>query len=320
MGNRLQVRRSAKGLARRAGARALRAPAARRAALRLAGARDHGLVLLYHRVSPDGPQPDEMVTTLLPQTLRAHLEAVGEMADIVGLDRLVAERGTGRLRVAVTFDDDDPRFVDHVLPLLGELGVVATFFLSGRTLHGLGPYWWELVEAEIADVGLAAAARRRGSSAATGAALARAIIDGTVPELADQAYAGAIRQLQPDEMRRIAAAGMTVGWHTLTHPSLPTLGDEQLAAALRDGRDALAAAVGQPLNLFAYPYARFDARSVAAARAAGLAAAFTGIGAPVTPAADRWQLGRYEPRTSDMDVFVAELALRAARLGSGQVL
>jgi peptidoglycan/xylan/chitin deacetylase (PgdA/CDA1 family) len=46
--------------------------------------------------------------------------------------------------------------------VLEAMRVPATFFLSGRALHGLGPYWWSLLERSIRSRGLEATRRLLG--------------------------------------------------------------------------------------------------------------------------------------------------------------
>src|SRR4029453_14112015 len=84
----------------------------------------------------------------VPETLFAHqVQALGELGEIVPLTDLLGPRDpTWRSRFALTFDDDYRTHAESVLPVLGRLGVHGTFFLSGRRLHGLGPYWLEVLE------------------------------------------------------------------------------------------------------------------------------------------------------------------------------
>src|SRR5262245_28797218 len=122
-----------------------------RAAARL---RRRALVLIYHRVGPPLPADCEVVPSVPVDVFKMHLHALRELVDLVPLDRIVSagpetgSLGSGsRPAVALTFDDDLPSHVQYALPVLRELGVPATFFLSGRALHGLGPYWFQSLEA-----------------------------------------------------------------------------------------------------------------------------------------------------------------------------
>lgn len=151
----------------RAVAGAFQAAPLRRAALGAAAARGRAMVLLYHRISPEGARPYEVVRSVSASLLRRQLEAVSHVADIVPLSQLLGEldepRGAHRRpRVAITFDDDDAGHVRHALPVLAALGARATFFLSGRALHGLGAYWWVALERMITERGLRGACQTLG--------------------------------------------------------------------------------------------------------------------------------------------------------------
>ena len=47
------------------------------------------------------------------------------------------------LPLALTFDDDYDSHAREVLPILQQLRLHGTFFLSGRALNGLGGYWFQ---------------------------------------------------------------------------------------------------------------------------------------------------------------------------------
>jgi peptidoglycan/xylan/chitin deacetylase (PgdA/CDA1 family) len=300
---------------------AMRHPLARTAAIRAAALRGHGLVLVYHRVRADGDVArSEAVASLDRSRLRAQLEALAELGEVVGLPQLLSPpSGRRRPRFALTFDDDYPHHVDHALPVLREVGTPGTFFLSGRALHGLGPYWWERLEALVSAEGVEQAGRAlgiRGDSTQELAAAcernpaARSRLAGLAPGVVEG-------PLGVEGIRALAAAGMTLGFHTLEHPLLPGLDRDQLAAALTTGREELAAAAGRPMTLLAYPHGKADRRVARAARAAGYTAAWTGWPQPAQAGDDRFLLGRWEPGPLDRDAFVASVAVRLHRAAPG---
>jgi peptidoglycan/xylan/chitin deacetylase (PgdA/CDA1 family) len=290
----------------------------RTAAVRAAAWRCHGLVLVYHRVRADGDQGQvEVVPSLERGLLRAQLLALAELGDIADLpDLLDPPAHRRRPRFALTFDDDYPHHAAHALPVLRELGVPATFFLSGRALHGLGPYWWQSLEALVAAEGVAGAGRALGIVAGGAQALAAACEAdaAALRRLAEVAAGDAEVPLGTDGIRALAAAGMTLGFHTLEHPLLPALDDEALAAALSLGRAELAAVAGRPLTLLAYPHGKADTRVARATRCAGYRAAWTGWPRPARHGDDPFLLGRWEPGPLDPDAFAAAVAIRLHRV------
>jgi peptidoglycan/xylan/chitin deacetylase (PgdA/CDA1 family) len=93
------------------------------------------------------------------------------------------------------------------------------------------------------------------------------------------------RILDADELRRLHAAGVEIGAHTLTHPDLTQLTREAACEQLEGSRTALEAILQTPVTSAAYPYGRATAETVHACAAAGFSAAgrTTGQGAPERP-------------------------------------
>jgi peptidoglycan/xylan/chitin deacetylase (PgdA/CDA1 family) len=85
------------------------------------------------------------------------------------------------------------------------------------------------------------------------------------------------------QIHRLIRSGWEVDSHTVTHPDLRTLPDAQLRRELVDSRAFIRRRFGVPADYFCYPGGRFDARVLAAVRAAGYRAATTtqpGLAAP----------------------------------------
>ena len=305
--------------ARRIVTTVLRSSTVNGAARAIASARGHRLVLVYHRLGAPVPAGCEVVPSVPVSLFKAQLQALGAVVDFVALAEVIAEnRGRAgghqrRPRVAVTFDDDLPSHVDHALPVLQELGVPATFFLSGRALHGLGAYWFQHLEAlhiRHGERGTAALLRMPELQAGqlVLACERRADLRSRVVELAAGLPIPEI--LQPDAIATLAAAGMTVGFHTVGHDRLPDLNDAALESAVSRGGEDLAAAAGSAVRYFAYPHGKADARSAVAVRRAGFDAAFTGAPRPVRDGDDMYCLGRWEPGPLGVDDLLVNLAIR----------
>jgi peptidoglycan/xylan/chitin deacetylase (PgdA/CDA1 family) len=299
-----------------AGKAVLRVAPLHAAAMRAAAARGNGLAVLYHRVTTDdAAPPGDLVPSIPRRLLRRQLEALGEVGELVPLERLRAPAvDRRRPRFGLSFDDDYRSHGEQVLPILQGLGVTGTFFLSGRSLHHLGPYWFESLERLVAEQGLEHTQRRLGVDAATATDLA-ALCERSprLQHLVSTAVDLAPRHLRPPQITELAKAGMAVGFHTLHHRRLVDLDGEGLRRALADGREALEAAIGRRVDLLAYPHGKADARVAAAARTAGYRMAWTGWPRPVRSADDPFLLGRWEPGPLQTDAFVAALAIRVNR-------
>lgn len=309
-------------LAKRAAMRMLGCSVVSRALRALARARGHRLVLVYHRVGAPAPLGCEIVPSVTVDVFRAHLQALGDVVELVTLDAILAEGGrvagadAGRPAVAVTFDDDLPSHQADALPLLRAAGVPAAFFLSGRALHGKGPYWFQWLEALIAAHGSERAAAVLGVPEARPADLALACErDSAVQQRLAEASVDVPRPaiLDAEGIAALSAAGMTIGFHTLDHSVLPSLDDAALEDAVTRGSDRLAAVAGAAVRYFAYPHGKVDARSAAAVRRAEFTAAFTGIPGPLRPQTNRHRVGRWEPGALGVDDLLVMLALQFHR-------
>ncbi|HWQ35065.1 MAG TPA: polysaccharide deacetylase family protein [Blastocatellia bacterium] len=78
-----------------------------------------------------------------------------------------------------------------------------------------------------------------------------------------------------EQLREMAAAGIEIGSHTVTHPILTTLEPAQLDAELRESRARLTAGLHREVKLFCYPNGDSDRRVRAAAGRAGYQCAAT---------------------------------------------
>lgn len=280
--------------------------AVREPVCRLAAAHGRSLVLCYHRIAPGG---GDIIKPLSPERFAEQLDALQAIGDIVTLrDLLDAQGRRNRPLFALTFDDDDPSHVRYALPVLQQYGISATFFLSGRTLHGLGAYWWTRLEQQVAEIGLEQTTVMLGYQAQSLSDLARICRRSARP--VDVTPSAMPPGMEPRDISALADAGMTIGFHTLHHEFLPLLDDRALAKALTEGRDALAAAAGAPIDLFAYPYGGSDARIADAVRRAGYRAAVTTLERPVSRRSNRWDLGRWQPGRLGAREICAEAVFR----------
>jgi peptidoglycan/xylan/chitin deacetylase (PgdA/CDA1 family) len=77
------------------------------------------------------------------------------------------------------------------------------------------------------------------------------------------------------QVRKLLADGWELGSHTLTHPDMTTLDDAALRRELVESRKAIERRFGLRPEFFCYPAGRYDARVIAAVRAAGYRGATT---------------------------------------------
>jgi len=285
----------------------------RHTAIQAARARRRNLILIYHRIGDPHLEPTPIVPTLPAELFSRQIDALKSLGKIVPLrDVLGSDMDDWAVRFAITFDDDDWRHQRYALPVLQAQHVHATFFLSGRSLHGLGPYWWELLEAAIDHHGLARVSRALDMPADDPAGLAARYQAAPVPDrlrgldVPGRDYSA----LDARHIRCLADAGMEIGFHTLHHPVLVDLPPPEVDRALLTGRQDLAQAAGQPVELFAYPHGQANQAVSKQVMQAGYQAAFTGSGRSVAARDNRFLLSRWEPSSLEGDAFLASVAMR----------
>ncbi len=277
-------------------------------------------ILIFHRVlaEPDPLFPGEMdarrfdrLCAMLARDYR-----------VLTLGQAVALRGQRRLparALCITFDDGYADNATIALPILQRHGLVASFFVSTGFLDG-GRMWNDTVieclrrsRAEAVDL----SAHDWGRWPLRSSTERRAAIDAVLPRIKYQPLdarepllqalaAAAGRPALPDDLmmrsdqvRELADAGMEIGGHTVRHPILTELPDEQARAEIREGRDRLQQITGREVGVFAYPNGGpdrdYDQRHVAMVKDLGFCAAVSTATGVVAGDADPYQLPRFTP-------------------------
>jgi peptidoglycan/xylan/chitin deacetylase (PgdA/CDA1 family) len=113
------------------------------------------------------------------------------------------------------------------------------------------------------------------------------------------------------EVRTLIAYGWEIDAHSITHPDLRTVSAKRLQREVAGSRRAIRRAFGVPVDFFAYPYGRQDARVRAAVRRAGFLGATTIVRGLAAASADPFALRRVLVGADDSPSAV----LRMARTG-----
>ncbi|MGH2754666.1 MAG: polysaccharide deacetylase family protein [Actinomycetota bacterium] len=91
------------------------------------------------------------------------------------------------------------------------------------------------------------------------------------------------RLLSRAETAELHAEGMELGSHTMTHPDLRRLSEDELRTELERSKVAIEELTGEPCRTFAYPFGLFAEREMAAVEAAGYDLAFAWLPGPWRP-------------------------------------
>jgi peptidoglycan/xylan/chitin deacetylase (PgdA/CDA1 family) len=155
-----------------------------------------------------------------PVTFGAHLDWLGGHCDVVRFEDLRgAPRDSTRPTVAITFDDGYLDNYEHAYPLLLERDMPATFFITTGLIDR---------DAEVI--------RFLGS------------LWGSGP--------GEVKPMTWDNIRDMAAHGMGIGAHTITHRKLSELSDAEARTEIEGSKHSIEDRVGAPVVAFAYPFGK----------------------------------------------------------------
>jgi peptidoglycan/xylan/chitin deacetylase (PgdA/CDA1 family) len=192
--------------------------------------------LCYHSVAGEGPR----YLTVSPQLFASHLDLFEERGlqtgDLETLESLAAGEPVSP-SVFLTFDDGFRDNYETVLPLLRERRMRAFVFVLPPLVDDGAPLAW--------------------------------------PEVAADAKRFAtMRSVSWEMLREMKEGGFEVGAHTLTHPHMPSLADEELERELRESREHVVARLGS-CDTLAYPFGEWSPRVEAVAARCGYRFAFS---------------------------------------------
>jgi colanic acid/amylovoran biosynthesis glycosyltransferase len=264
--------------------------------------------LTYHRIGDPALAPPGLVSAT-PRTFERQMRWLGSSGRAVGLaDGLAARTGAGRLArdaVLVTFDDAYADFAEHAWPVLRRHGIPVTLFVPtafpGRPHEA---FWWDRLHAALC-AGRGPLATPIGTLALDGVAARRsayralrehvkslpheeamALVDELVARLGPRPPSA--RVLTWDELRALAAEGVTLAPHTRTHPRLDRVSPARVADEVAGSLAGLAERCGGAAPAFAYPGGGVSEVAQEAVRAAGIEIAFTARRGAVDLAGARW--------------------------------
>jgi peptidoglycan/xylan/chitin deacetylase (PgdA/CDA1 family) len=276
--------------------------------------RHAALVLAYHNVVPEGAPVAGERSLHLPQARFARqLDQLVRTHDVVPLADLFAGEPGPRPRAAITFDDAYQGAMTAGVTELAHRGLPATFFVAPAFVGG-GAFWWDKL-ADPATGELPDGVRRH--------ALER--LEGRDSDVRAWAAGEGLTFHEVPPHQRVATEvelgaatrcpGVTLGSHSWSHPSLPTLNHAELAEELGRPQAWLRERFPAAIPWLAYPYGLADAAVERAAAAAGYVGAVRISGGWVSakgPAA-RHAVPRYNVPAG---LSQAGFVLRAAGVGS----
>jgi peptidoglycan/xylan/chitin deacetylase (PgdA/CDA1 family) len=292
------------------------------------------IVLLYHRVT-NLPSDTELLA-VSPGNFRRHMELLKRQFRIVRF-----EEEWSNLKepaVVITFDDGYADNVSEALPILEEVGVPATFFVSTVNLDTIREYWWDELERIIMGDWIFPESftlhdSRFGRNWQTSTPAGREALyrelhalmmqvdpvrrEEWLMQLRRWAQAGetgreAYRAMTCAELRRLAGSKWaTVGAHTVTHTPLSVLSEEQQRDEIVSSKLRLETLLGTKISVFSYPFGRrsdYDSVSVRICREAGFIKAASNFPGQAHRWTDPYQIPRQLVRNWGPHTFAARVA------------
>lgn len=297
------------------------------------------VVLAYHRVTRKTFDPHQVAVT--PENFRAQMLYLRQSVPLVRFEEdWSAVRGPA---VAVTFDDGYADNFHAALPILDELGIPATFFVSTFILDptdGQAP-WREFWNDALERLVLGDSAYpprfhlrddRFGRSWPTTTPAERLALhdnlhrcllkvgadrrEAWLGQLRDWSGAGdrgreENRPLNIEELRGLAAHPLvTIGAHSVSHSPLAALSEEEQRREIELSKSRLEALLERRIEVFAYPYGsrrEYGRTAVHLCREAGFRKAVTTLPGQVHRWTDPWQLPRQLVRDWNGYEFAAHL-------------
>jgi peptidoglycan/xylan/chitin deacetylase (PgdA/CDA1 family) len=263
-------------------------------------------ILMYHNFSgPQGSDPD----ALSVEGIRRQFTYLRQHFHVVSLLQLAEQVASGRQLdrnlVALTIDDGRRSCYEFFFPLLKEFDLPATFFVVSSFIRGEDWIWtdkviWlseqsprprDLVPGKLDGIFRSLNRMRPEQRNARIEAMARET-GLSLPRSAPPQY----RACSWTELQEMADSGlMEIGSHTVTHPILSSITDEESWNELTLSRTQIEHGIGRTVNCFCYPNGMpgdYRPSQVRQVEEAGYACSVIAEFGMVNRASDRYRLPR----------------------------
>ncbi|MDX2495080.1 MAG: polysaccharide deacetylase family protein [Desulfuromusa sp.] len=291
------------------------------------------IILIYHRVTTLSSDPQMLAVS--PENFRFQLDFLKKHYPVLRFED--DWRKIDRPSVVITFDDGYADNVKEALPIIEDVGIPVTFFVSTGNLDTRHEYWWDELERMIlTDNSLPEQFclndERQGRTWPTGTLQEREMLykelhllmmwleperrDNWLAQLrvwADQSTKGrdAYRALSFGELQQLAdSPWVTIGAHTVSHTPLSVLSEERQREEIITSRKQLEKITGSQVTTFSYPFGRkehYNQTSIRLCREAGFRKVAANFPGQVHRWTDPMQLPRHLVRNWDPEVFANKL-------------
>ncbi|MGH9356282.1 MAG: polysaccharide deacetylase family protein [Terriglobia bacterium] len=281
-------------------------------------------ILAYHSVQED---PEDYANTIgvnnihSTSVFRSQMELVARKFHPITVDDillfLTGEKQLPPRSVAVTFDDGYLDNFELVAPVLERYGIRGAFYVMVDAICGPGLPWFIRLRHAFWTTRL-----KTWREPGSGAIFALGDLDGRreaflaacchCAKLVGVAQEQLVRSIECDldaapvktgkimmgwdEVRRLRAAGHTVGSHTLCHPNVAFIRPEEALHEFTESKRRLEERLGGEVRHFSYPHPVLDPNyteeTAIMSREAGFRSGVTTVNAPVDRRQNAWSLPR----------------------------
>lgn len=237
-------------------------------------------ILMYHSVMDDPQAHAYSLGDIIHSTatFRKHMELIGRSYHPVTLDDVLlfvsGEKHLPPRAVVVTFDDGYADNAEVVAPVLERYGIPGVFYLTVDCVDNASPPWvaslryafattkhklwpdqegklWPLSTPEQRNHAFLAACE---TCARTLGAAQRQFVQAIDSQLESSLSLSQHRLMMSwQQARQLIRRGHTVGSHTMTHPNLAHVKDEEMRLELAHSKQRLEQELAAPVHHFAYP-------------------------------------------------------------------
>jgi peptidoglycan/xylan/chitin deacetylase (PgdA/CDA1 family) len=245
------------------------------------------MILGYHQVVADIARAEREAIfgmAISTQTFRRQMEFVRQRYEVLSLDQatevLSGKASTNRPAVVITFDDGYRNVYEEAWPILRELGLPATIFVSTglvNTNHWLDHdlLYWYTRQAKLLGLSLRVPLVKAGLNLREVAEITAAVdplqLCEELVQLPQARRAAVLAKLgeflgepAPEQnagfalldwsmIHEMAAGGLSFGAHTERHPVLTLESTDVVEQEILNSRQTLETQLGTPIRHFAYP-------------------------------------------------------------------
>ncbi len=275
------------------------------------------VILTFHHVRPAGQSADlfDSCPSMSVDYFRKVIEDVSERFTVLSLHKLCGYAGKDPC-AAITFDDGWRDNYDVAFPVLRELGIPATIFVTTNKIGSSRPFWQQILGKVFRHASenpdgqpsrtLGAALQVKSNTPLTASHYRQTVLrwkklaSGRIDGLLREAGCAALLPEQPrcflsaDEIREMAQAGFTFGSHTVTHPILPCESHSTAEQELAESKASLENLLGYTIDMLAYPDGQDSPEIRACARSLGYRIGCTTRGRWLSSKDDRMRLPRLD--------------------------